>query len=218
LNPVVVNVFRNNAVESRHRGAAVAVDAGGKVVFQLGEIDALVFPRSSIKPIQAIPLVQSGAASHFDVSQQELALACASHNAESIHQEVLSRWMLRVGLQSEQLECGPSLPLDQRTAHALLRQGAGAARQLHNCSGKHTGMLTLAKFLKTTETGYSSIEHMTQQCWIDALTDLSEVDIRAMPWDRDGCGLPAFSMPLRSLALAYSKFATGQNVDYAISW
>ena len=90
MNPVVVDVYRNQTVESRHRGAVVAVDGGGDVVFQLGDIDALVFPRSSLKPFQAIPLVESGAAAHFALSDQELALACASHNAESIHQQVLS--------------------------------------------------------------------------------------------------------------------------------
>ena len=213
MNPVVADVFRNQTVESRHRGAAVAVDADGAVIFELGEIDALVFPRSSLKPFQAIPLVESGAASHFEMSEQELALACASHNAELTHQEVLSQWMLRTGLQSQQLECGPSLPLHQDTAHALLREGAVAARHWHNCSGKHTGMLTLANFLQVSTAGYSSIEHITQQRWIDVLSELCDINIREMPWDRDGCGLPAFAMPLRSLAVAYSKFATGHHVD-----
>lgn len=207
MNPVVVDVFRNETVESRHRGAVVAVDTSGDVVLQLGEIDALVFPRSSLKPFQAIPLVESGAASHFALDQQELALACASHNAEPAHQQVLAGWMHRTGLTVEHLECGVALPYDESTAHEHIRNGGEAGKQFHNCSGKHTGMLTFAKHLNVSTSGYSSIEHATQQRWIDVLSELSDVDIRKMPWDRDGCGLPAFAMPLRSLALAFSKFA-----------
>lgn len=203
----MVDIFRSQTVESRHRGAAVAVDATGDTVFQLGDIDALVFPRSSLKPFQAIPLVETGAAAHFSLSDRELALACASHNAEHGHQQVLAEWMQRVGLNPGQLECGEALPLDQTTAHEHLRAGGDPAKQLHNCSGKHTGMLTLAKYLDLPTTGYSLLEHPTQQRWIDALTELSEVEIKNMPWDRDGCGLPAFAMPLRALALAFSRFA-----------
>ncbi len=207
LNPVVVDVFRNEIVESQHRGAVVAVDTGGDVVCQLGDIDALVFPRSSLKPFQAIPLVESGAASHYALTDQELALACASHNAEPVHQHVLSGWMQRTGLNPQQLECGAALPFDEQTAHKHLRDGGEAGRHLHNCSGKHTGMLTLAKYLNKPISGYSSIEHATQQSWISVLSELTEIDISQMPWDRDGCGLPAFAVPLRSLAVAFSKFA-----------
>ena len=208
MNPVVVDVYRNQTVESRHRGAVVAVDRVGDVVFQLGDIDALVFPRSSLKPFQAIPLVESGAAAHFALSEQELALACASHNAEALHQQVLSRWMLRAGLNPEQLECGASLPYDEETRHEHLRGGLGPGRHLHNCSGKHTGMLTLAKYLGLPASGYSSLQHGTQQVWIDVLSELTDIDIRTMPWDKDGCGLPAFALPLRALAVAFSKFTS----------
>lgn len=207
MNPVVVDIFRNETVESQHRGAVVAVDTAGDVVCQLGDIDALVFPRSSLKPFQAIPLVESGAASHFALTAQELALACASHNAEPIHQQVLSNWMQRTGLDPQQLECGAALPYDEKTAHKHIRDGGEPGRHLHNCSGKHTGMLTLAKYLNKPTSGYSSIEHATQQGWIRVLSDLTEIDISRQPWDRDGCGLPAFALPLRSLAVAFSKFA-----------
>lgn len=174
-------------------------------MFQLGDVEALVFPRSSLKPFQAIPLVESGAAARFAMSDQELALACASHNAEPIHQQVLSQWMQRVNLEPAHLACGPSLPLDSETAHQHLREGGVAARQLHNCSGKHTGMLTLARHLDQPVEGYDAIDHATQQRWISVLSEMSDTDIARQPWDRDGCGLPAFALPLRALALAYSR-------------
>ncbi len=206
MNPVLIEIFRNELVESRHRGAVVAVNSQGKTLFELGDINALVFPRSSLKPIQTLPLLESGAAEHFALSSAEIALACASHNAETAHQQVLNDWMSRVGLQPDQLECGPSLPLHETTAHQLLRDGGEAARHLHNCSGKHTGMLTLARYLDQPLPGYSSYEHATQGSWMDVLTELSGLDVRQMPWDRDGCGMPAVAMPLLAFAKALGCF------------
>lgn len=208
MNPVLVEVFRSDSVESFHRGAVVAVDASGKVVLELGDINAPVFPRSSLKPLQAIPLVESGAAEHFSLTPQELALSCASHNAEKNHQEVLSQWMKKIGLSPDQLECGPSLPLHADTAHQLLKAGGSAEKRLHNCSGKHTGMLTLASFLEVSTEGYSDYQHETQRLWMQVLTDLTGSDVTRYPWDKDGCGLPALAMPLTEFAKALSCFCT----------
>ncbi len=211
VNPVLVDIYRGDSVESFHRGAVVAINVDGDVVFQLGDIDAPVFPRSALKPVQAIPLLESGAAEHFSLSQQELALACASHNAEPAHQQVLAEWMTKVGLQSVQLECGPSLPTHRATAHQLLREGGTADKHMHNCSGKHTGMLTLASFLKISIEGYSDYGHETQQKWMQVLSDLCGTDVTQYPWDRDGCGLPALCMPLVEFATALVKFCNPQD-------
>ena len=213
MNPILVDVYRNDTRESFHRGAVVAVNAQGEVVFSLGDISALVFPRSAIKPIQAIPLIESGAAARFNLTGEELALACASHNAEQAHQTVLSGWMQKVGLDESQLACGPSLPLHRGTAHQWLREGGEAARRLHNCSGKHTGMLTLAKHLKTSLQDYADYHHPTQQQWMQVLADLTGTDIAAMPWDRDGCGLPALAMPLQDFARALAGFCCLQSKE-----
>ena len=211
MNPVLAEVLRGGVVESRHRGTVVAVNADGKTVLSLGDTDELVFPRSSLKPLQVIPLVESGAVDQFQLSQQELALACASHNGEAIHMEVLMQWMARLGLTAEQLECGPSLPLDKTTSESLLRNGGSASRELHNCSGKHTGMLTMAAFLKESLSGYSEYEHATQQRWMALLSELSGTNIFDMPWDKDGCGLPAVAMPLSAFARAFSPFINSAN-------
>lgn len=208
MNPVLVEVFRSDSVESFHRGAVVAVDASGKVVLELGDINAPVFPRSSLKPIQAIPLIESGAAEHYSLTPQELSLSCASHNAEKNHQKVLSQWMKKIGLTSDQLECGPSLPLHVDTAHQMLRDGGNAEKQLHNCSGKHTGMLTLASFLEVSTEGYSDYQHETQRRWMQVLSDLTGSDVTRYPWDRDGCGLPALAMPLAEFAKALGSFCS----------
>ncbi len=206
LNPILVDLFRNKTLESRHRGAVAAVDASGRLVFSLGNIDALVFPRSALKPIQAIPLLESGAAEHFRLSRREIALGCASHNAEQAHLDVLTAWMSKLHLDESMLECGASLPLHTDSAHQWLREGGQAMRQLHNCSGKHTGMMTLAKFMDVSVDGYSAYDHPVQQRWMNVLSDLAEVDSLVLPWDRDGCGLPALALPLRNFALGLSRF------------
>ncbi len=211
MNPVLSEVMRGGIVESRHRGSVIALNADGKTVFSLGDTNALVFPRSSLKPLQVIPLVESGAVERFCISDRELALACASHNAEAMHTDVLLQWMERVGLTPSQLECGPSLPLDTATAESLLQSGGSAAKELHNCSGKHTGMLTLAAFLDESLDGYSDYSHETQQRWMALLSELSDVNVFDMPWDRDGCGLPAVALPLSAFAKAFTPFISACN-------
>lgn len=208
MNPVLAEVLRGGAVESCHRGAVIAMNADGKTVLSVGNTNALVFPRSSLKPLQVIPLVESGAADQFDLTESELALACASHNGENEHLQVLMRWMDRVELTPSQLECGPSLPLDNETSETLLRSGGSASRELHNCSGKHTGMLTMAAFLGESLSGYSEYGHATQQGWMSLLSELSGVNVFDMPWDRDGCGLPAVALPLSAFARAFTPFIT----------
>ena len=120
--------------------------------------------------------------------------------------EVLLPWMERVGLTPGQLECGPSLPLDKEASENVLRGGGGAAKELHNCSGKHTGMLTMAAFLDESLSGYSHFDHPTQQRWMALLSELSGVDVFDMPWDKDGCGLPAVALPLSAFARAFTHF------------
>ncbi len=207
MNPVLVEVFRNQQIESRHRGAVVAIDANGKRLLEIGDVETLVFPRSALKPFQAIPLVEDGAVDHFAMSSAELALSCASHNAEPVHIAALDQWMARVGLSPDDLECGVAWPGYQPAAHAMVAQHQPVGRQHHNCSGKHTGMLTLARFHGVPLAGYSDYHHKTQQLWMAVLQSLTGLDVASLPWDLDGCGLPALALPLTSLAQAYAQLA-----------
>ena len=149
-NPVLVEVTRGTVVESRHRGSVAVVDVTGKTVLQWGDPDVPILPRSAIKAIQALPLVESGAADRWSVSQAELALACASHNAEPRHVAAVRGWLERMGLGEGDLECGAHWPRHhQETLHALVRAGQTPGPAHNNCSGKHSGMLALAKHLNT---------------------------------------------------------------------
>lgn len=204
---LLVEVTRNNTVESRHFGAAVVCDHKGKVLKRWGNIEGLVFPRSALKPMLAIQLVESGASEHYDLGDAELSLACSSHQGEHMHQELVESWLKRLGLSEEHLACGAVLPEDTERAHQLLASGQQGCRIHHNCSGKHSGFLTTALHLGLLLDDYHHIEHPLQQLSLQILSDLADCDLGQYPMGIDGCGLPAPTMPLVKLAHATARFA-----------
>src|SRR5215831_8230310 len=158
-NPVLVEVTRGNLVESRHSGAVAVVDADGATVLALGDVAAPIFPRSAIKAMQALVLVESGGADRYGFGEEELALACASHSGEPAHVAGVERMLRAAGLESSALACGTHWPLHQPSALALARAG-GAASALHNnCSGKHAGFLCAACAMRTAPGGYEEPGH-----------------------------------------------------------
>jgi L-asparaginase II len=208
VNPVLVEVTRGDAVESRHRGAFAVVDGDGRVVLSAGDPEIGVFPRSAIKPLQALALVESGAADAFGLSARELALACASHNGEDTHSGAVRAWLERLGLGEGDLECGPHLPYDEATAARMQRAGQDPDRTHNNCSGKHAGFLTLARHLNVPTEGYVDFGHPVQQRVLGVLEQMTGLDdLSACPRGIDGCGVPTIRMPLGNLALAMARFA-----------
>jgi L-asparaginase II len=206
-NPVLVNTRRGEIIEIRHRGAIAVCDPRGRLLHAWGDVEALVYPRSAIKALQALPLVESGAADHFELSEAELALACSSHGAEARHTETVHNWLARIGLDDDALECGPHAPSHAETAEALLLSHTEPKRLHNNCSGKHTGMLTTARYLGEETRGYIEREHPVQQRWFDALGEMADVDMQRLPWSYDGCGIPVIAMPLHAMATAFARLA-----------
>jgi L-asparaginase II len=202
-----VEVTRNNIVESRHFGAAVVCDYNGNTLESWGDITQLVFPRSALKQMLAIDVIESGASDHFGVSDAELSLACASHQGEPMHQNLVEAWLKRMSLNIDDLACGKALPDDIETAHKILASGHTGCRSHHNCSGKHAAFLTNALHLGLPTENYNRVGHPLQQRAIDTLNDLAEIDIRQFPIGIDGCGFPALTMPLSSLAYAIARFS-----------
>jgi L-asparaginase II len=202
-----VEVTRNDTVESRHFGVAVVCDYKGNIVESWGDIDNLVFPRSALKPMLAIQLVETGASDEFALNDAELSLACSSHQGEPIHQKLVASWLNRLGLTEDHLACGAVLPEDTESAHRLLVSGQHGCRIHHNCSGKHTGFLTTALHLKLPIENYHVIDHPLQQLSLDILSDLAGIDLKQYPMGIDGCGLPAPTMALRQLGYATARFA-----------
>jgi len=214
-NPILVNTLRGEVIENRHRGAIAVCDPKGRLVQSWGDVEALVYPRSAIKALQALPLVESGAADHFELSDAELAVACSSHGAEPAHTAAVHNWLLRIGLDEAALECGPHAPSHIETAENLLINHMKPGRIHNNCSGKHTGMLATARFLGEQTGGYIEREHPAQQRWFDALGEMADVDMRRLPWSRDGCGIPVIAMPLKATATAFARMAIPDELSAA---
>ena len=210
-NPVLVEVTRGALVESRHRGAIAIVDADGASVLAVGDVAKPVFPRSAVKPLQALPLVESGAADRYAFGDEELALACASHSGEPAHVEGVARMLARAGLDVSALACGAHWPSLQAASFALARTGAPSA--LHNnCSGKHAGFLCVARAMEVDHIGYWRPDHPVQQRVHAVLEDLAEVKLPQECRAIDGCSVPTWAMPLENLALGFAKFGSGRGL------
>ena len=205
-NPILVELTRGELVESIHRGSIVIAKADGTLSLVLGDVEAEVYPRSSIKPLQALPLVESGADEAFHLSDEEVALACASHSGEPMHTERVAAWLKRLGLGEADLACGPHPVRYEPVWRQMVAKGEAPTRLHNNCSGKHSGFLTLAKFLGAPTAGYEHHDHPVQQAAARALADLAGVDVE-MPWGVDGCAAPNFALPLAAFARALAKFA-----------
>jgi L-asparaginase II len=206
-NPVLVEVTRGDTVESRHRGAACVYDAEGALVMAWGDVETPVFPRSAIKPLQAMPFVETGAADAWKASAEELALACGSHSGEPMHLRVAQAWLERLGLSIHDLACGPHVPLGEVAAHGLIAAGRTPTRLHNNCSGKHLAMLSTALFKKEPIDGYAEPGHPVQQRIRQVLSEMTECDLSAATTAVDGCSVPTIAMPLSGIARAFAKFA-----------
>src|SRR5260221_1746754 len=174
--------------------------AAGVIVASWGGVGRPVFARSAIKPLQALPLVESGAAEHYRLGATELALACASHHGEKSHVEAVGRWLDRVDLGPNDLQCGSHLPNDVPSAHALIHAGEKPSALHSNCSGKHTGFLTTARHLGETTRGYVESDHPVQRRVAHALGEMCGIDVARAPYGTDGCGIPVIGMPLAAMA------------------
>ncbi|MEX2298194.1 MAG: asparaginase, partial [Dongiaceae bacterium] len=207
IDPLLVEVTRGNAVESRHRAAVAVSDASGRILRQWGDIERPVYARSSLKPLQALPLIETGAADHFGLGDAEIALACASHSAEERHVETVRAWLAKIGLAESDLECGPQLPYHEATALRRIVAGDEAAAIYNNCSGKHTGFLTTAMHKGEKTAGYIRYEHPVQQRILGMLEQMTGLDLGRAPRGIDGCGIPVIGIPLFHTAMAMARLA-----------
>ncbi len=202
--PVAILVWRGERVESRHRVSYAVADAAGARRHVAGDPDRPIFPRSAVKPLQALALLESGAAERFAVSQAELALACASHGGEPFHVEAIGRWLARLGLDQTALECGAHPPLHAPSATRLVVAGRAPEPVHNNCSGKHTAMLAVARHLGAPLAGYTAADHPVQRRVAATLAAMAGVDAVPVP-ALDGCGLPTYPLTLGELATAYAR-------------
>ena len=208
-NPVLVEVTRGGRVESRHEGAVAVFDAAGKSVLSIGDVDAAVFPRSAVKAIQALPLVEGGAAEHYSFGDRELAMACASHSGEPEHVAASTDMLARASLDGSALECGVQWPSDQKVTVALARSGSTPSALHNNCSGKHSGFLCGCRHLRVDHRGYVGADHPYQELVRRALTEVTGAEHGERNRGIDGCSIPTYAVPLKNLATGFARMATG---------
>lgn len=204
----MVEVWRGNLLESVHQGHAVICDAAGEIVEAWGDPDAIIYPRSSCKMIQALPLIESGAADAFGLTSEHLALACASHNAAAIHTDRVARWLKDLDLTDDDLRCGPQPPGDKAAREALIKTDQSPCQIHNNCSGKHTGFLTLNKHLGGGP-DYELIDHPVQQANKAAFEELTGETSPA--FGIDGCSAPNHACTVHGFARSLAFFATAQD-------
>jgi L-asparaginase II len=212
-NPVCVEVTRGNLVESLHRASVVVVDGGGKVVFSLGDIDAAVFPRSACKAMQALPLVESGAADAYGFGNKELALACASHSGEDEHVALAASMLARAGRNVETLECGAHWSSDQKTLIHQARTLDKPTALHNNCSGKHSGFVCACCHQGVDPKGYVGYDHPLQQQIRDTMQSLTGAALGVDNCGTDGCSIPSYAVPLKGLAHGFARMATGTGLE-----
>lgn len=205
MSEVLVEVWRGPFLECQHRGNAVVVNAKGDVMEAWGDPNIEILPRSSAKMLQALPLVESGAADRFGLGSEQLALACASHDGNPMHTQAVQTWLSGLDLDESDLRCGSHLPTGHETANALVKAGEEPCQFHNNCSGKHSGFLTLNKHLGG-DAEYVDINHPVQKAALAAFEESTGEN--ASGYGIDGCSAPNFSTSLKGLATAVARMTT----------
>lgn len=212
MNPILVEVTRGERVESVHRGGAVVVDADGRVIYALGDVERAIYPRSAVKPLQALPLVASGAADRLGLTDAEIALACGSHAGEPLHVATAESMLRKAGRDVSCLECGIHWPLGEVAARGLAADGESPSALHNNCSGKHAGFICLACHMGIDPSGYVQPDHPVMRQVTAALTAATGAMLDDSCRAIDGCSIPSFAMPLRSLATGFARLGTGKHL------
>jgi L-asparaginase II len=214
-NPVLVEVMRGGIVESMHRGALAVVDADGTVHSSLGDVQRPIFPRSAVKVLQALPLVASGAADTWQLSDSELALACASHGGEPDHAATAAGMLAKAGVDAQALECGAHWPYLDTAARAMAGQSASPTALNNNCSGKHAGFVCFGCLMakegdrRAFLRGYVKPDHPVMREVSAALQTTTGYDLAHTAMGTDGCSIPTYAIPLQHLAHAFARMGTG---------
>jgi L-asparaginase II len=206
MSEVLVEVWRGPFLECKHRGDAVVVNARGDVMEAWGDPSIEILPRSSSKILQALPMVESGAADAFGLTSEQLALACASHDGNPMHTEGVQMWLSGLGLGVDDLRCGAHWPTGRKTANALVKADEKPCQFHNNCSGKHSGFLTLNKHLGG-DAEYVDINHPVQKAALAVFEEATGENSRG--YGIDGCSAPNFATSLRGLATAMARMGAG---------
>lgn len=216
-NPILTRTTRGGITDNIHRGC-LAVVGNGKVVKAIGDIDAMSFLRSSSKPLQAATVVAHGAAEAFGLTDKEVAIIAGSHNGEPEHVETARSIFAKIGLSESLLQCGTHPPIHKESMYALLRAGVPFSAIHNNCSGKHAGMLALAKHLgAAVDASYIKPEHPVQKKNLEMISLLADYPAGKITLGVDGCGISTHGMPLRNMAIAFARAANPEGLPAKVA-
>ena len=213
MDPWIVETSRGRRVESSSLGHGIVMTADGDTLLSFGDLQRETFPRSAAKCIQALELVLSGAADAFDLSDKHLAIACASHNGEDEHVDLVSRWLDQLDLDVGDLECGVTLPFTEPVRLKLSHDHVTATQLHHCCSGKHTGMLSVCKHVGWKTNGYTAYDHPLQAKIREHMSLIFGVDANSLDHASDGCSVPTYALPLDVMALGFAKLGAERFSD-----
>jgi len=203
----LVEVTRGNIVESIHYGAFCVADSKGRILAHAGNPALVTFPRSSLKPFQALPFIESGGDAALNLTEQEIAILCASHVGTDHHVAVIKRMQEKIGISEADLKCGSAWPGDSKTRQSMTKQDGQPSPIRHNCSGKHTGMLAYAKQLGDETESYLDPQHPVQVSIKEVISEMAGLDPDDMRLGIDGCSAPVYGMPLKNVAQAVAYLA-----------
>lgn len=213
MNPILVEIYRNNVLESFHRGVVCVVNHKGEIIFSLGNVEQIAYPRSAMKLLQVIPLIVGGGIAKFGFTLEEIAIMCGSHNAEAEHLRVVNAILSKIGLDETALHCGAQYPSSKRDANALIKANQKPKQIHNNCSGKHAGMLAACLLNGWPTEDYINPTHPLQQEIINVCSLLYEYPKDKMITALDGCSAPIFSVPIYNQALGFKNLAAPKHLD-----
>lgn len=209
-DPILVEVLRGETAESRHAGAFAVSDGEGRLVLSAGDVHRPIHPRSAVKALQALPLIESGAAEKYALTDRQIALAVASHTGEPLHLATAAAMLAKAGRSEEALECGAHWPYDRQAANDLVRQGKKPGPLHNNCSGKHAGFICTACVEGLDPTGYSGADHPVMRAVMGVMADMAGSAMDGPLVGIDGCSIPTQATPLAHLARAFARFGSGE--------
>lgn len=212
-NPILVEKYRNSTLESFHRGSICILNSEGDIKFTAGNPNQMVFPRSALKFIQQVPLIEDGVHDHFNLSEEEIAITCGSHNGEQYHCNLVRSILHKIGLQEENLHCGAQPPTLKNDRHQLIKNDQKPLPIHNNCSGKHAGFLAQSLFHGFSTNDYIAKDHALQQKIKELVAELHELPASEMDTGLDGCSAPIFSMPLFNMTLGFKNFLFPENIS-----
>jgi L-asparaginase II len=216
MSEILAHVIRGNTLESLHRGHFVVIDGEGRRFASAGEPSTVTYFRSACKPHQTIPLITSGAADAFGFTEDEIAMASASHSGEPMHVEVVGRMLEKIGMTESDLRCGTHYPFSEAESRRMQRSGETPSQLHNNCSGKHVGMLALAKHIGADTETYEEIGHRVQQRILRAISEFTELPQEEIAIGIDGCAAPNFAVPIDAMARSFINLVAPDKLHPAI--